>query len=199
MRRVNTHRQPYTNVLRLLVLTIVSLLLTGCSGLVNIVTATPNEVQSTVIAVTNAPAENETGNVSVTKTATRRPRSTATPAATNRVTTPTAKSAKPTRTPTVVPSTVDGLKTISPVNLPPEAQQTLALIDSGGPFPYSRDGIVFQNREGILPNKSASYYHEYTVVTPGSADRGARRLIAGSKGEIYYTDDHYVTFMRVIR
>jgi len=83
--------------------------------------------------------------------------------------------------------------------LPPEARITLALIDSGGPFPYDRDGVVFENREGLLPAHDSGYYHEYTVPTPGSPDRGARRIIAGSAGELYYTDDHYRSFERIRR
>jgi len=78
--------------------------------------------------------------------------------------------------------------------LPSEARQTLTLIKQGGPFPYPRDGITFGNREGRLPPHRRGYYREYTVKTPGSRDRGARRIIAGSKGEFYYTDDHYNTF-----
>ena len=84
-------------------------------------------------------------------------------------------------------------------SLPPEARQTIALIKAGGPYPYSRDGVVFNNREGQLPKKARGYYHEYTVKTPGSRDRGARRIIRGRDGELYYTDDHYRTFQRVIQ
>ncbi|MET9901007.1 ribonuclease [Streptomyces sp. NPDC006446] len=79
--------------------------------------------------------------------------------------------------------------------LPSQAYDTLDLIDSGGPFPYSQDGAVFQNREGVLPSQSTGYYHEYTVKTPGSSTRGARRIVTGKKTlEDYYTSDHYVTF-----
>ncbi|MFG2946946.1 ribonuclease domain-containing protein [Streptomyces adustus] len=79
--------------------------------------------------------------------------------------------------------------------LPSQAYDTLALIDSGGPFPYSQDGAVFQNREGVLPSQATGYYHEYTVKTPGSSTRGARRIVTGKKtDEDYYTADHYVTF-----
>lgn len=102
-------------------------------------------------------------------------------------------------TPTVAAKTMDGMKVVSPNDLPPEARKTLALIEKGGPFPYSRDGIVFENREGRLPSKPSGYYHEYTVETPGSSDRGARRIITGKNGEIYYTDDHYDTFVRVVK
>ncbi|MCX5400620.1 ribonuclease domain-containing protein [Streptomyces sp. NBC_00102] len=79
-------------------------------------------------------------------------------------------------------------------DLPSQAHDTLDLIDAGGPFPYSQDGVVFQNREGVLPSHASGYYHEYTVVTPGSSTRGARRIVTGSAVEDYYTADHYVTF-----
>lgn len=82
--------------------------------------------------------------------------------------------------------------------LPPEARQTLALIRAGGPFPYARDGVVFNNREGLLPRRNRGYYREYTVKTPGARDRGARRIVAGANGELYYTDDHYRSFRRII-
>jgi ribonuclease T1 len=82
--------------------------------------------------------------------------------------------------------------------LPPEARATIALIRSGGPFPYQKDGAVFGNREGNLPRRARGYYREYTVRTPGARDRGARRIVAGRGGELYYSDDHYRRFKRVI-
>ena len=81
--------------------------------------------------------------------------------------------------------------------LPPEARQTLILIKRGGPFPYSRDGIPFGNREGLLPPQQRNYYREYTVPTPGLNHRGARRIIAGRTGEYWYTADHYRSFKRI--
>lgn len=81
--------------------------------------------------------------------------------------------------------------------LPPEARSTINLIRKGGPFPYAKDGTVFRNRERRLPQAATGYYREYTVKTPGSRDRGARRLITGRGGEIYYTGDHYASFVRV--
>jgi guanyl-specific ribonuclease Sa len=84
--------------------------------------------------------------------------------------------------------------TVSVNSLPVEALDTIDLIQNGGPFPYKQDGAVFQNREGLLPQQSGGYYHEYTVETPGSSDRGARRIITGKAGEHYYTDDHYASF-----
>lgn len=86
-----------------------------------------------------------------------------------------------------------------PAFLPPEAISTLEAIERGGPFPYDRDGSVFQNRERRLPEQPRGYYHEYTVETPGSPDRGARRIVSGGEPpEVYfYTDDHYRSFRRV--
>lgn len=84
------------------------------------------------------------------------------------------------------------------VDLPREVPATLALIKSGGPFPYAKDGAPFGNREARLPKQRRGYYREYTVKTPGSRDRGARRIIAGGPGEYFYTDDHYRTFRRIL-
>lgn len=78
-----------------------------------------------------------------------------------------------------------------------ELQKTLDLIARGGPFPYRNDGGVFSNRERRLPEQERGYYREYTVVTPGAPNRGARRVIRGNGGETYYTRDHYRTFARI--
>jgi ribonuclease T1 len=82
--------------------------------------------------------------------------------------------------------------------LPSEARATLALIRKGGPFTYASDGTPFGNREQLLPTRPRGYYREYTVKTPGSRDRGARRIVAGRAGEFYYTDDHYRSFRRIL-
>lgn len=89
--------------------------------------------------------------------------------------------------------------TVQEADLPAEARRTLELVDTGGPFPYERDGAVFGNFEGLLPQRERGYCHEYTVRTPGSADRGARRIVTGRGGETYYTDDHYASFTAVLR
>lgn len=87
---------------------------------------------------------------------------------------------------------------IAASELPREARETLALIRRGGPFPYERDGVVFGNREKLLPERERGYYREYTVRTPGLAHRGARRIVAGrGAAELYYTDDHYRSFKRI--
>ena len=82
-------------------------------------------------------------------------------------------------------------------DLPPEARATLSLIEKGGPYPYPRDGAVFGNYERLLPLRNRGYYREYTVPTPGSNNRGARRIVAATGGEYYYTDDHYRSFRRI--
>jgi ribonuclease T1 len=98
-------------------------------------------------------------------------------------------------------STPDALPEIAAAALPKEARQTLALIRSGGPYSYQRDGIVFANREGRLPPHARGYYHEYTVATPGASTRGARRIICGGAArtlaECYYSNDHYQSFRRI--
>ena len=101
---------------------------------------------------------------------------------------------------------VGTIKSVQLGNLPPESRVTLALIKRGGPFPYPRkDGSTFGNFEKRLPEQPRGYYREYTVPTPGSRDRGARRIVAGSvlignvatSGEYYYSHDHYRSFRRI--
>ena len=86
--------------------------------------------------------------------------------------------------------------------LPAEAQNTERLIRTGGPFPYAKDGSTFGNRERLLPRQPRGYYREYTVRTPGSRDRGARRIVCGGArptqpDACYYTEDHYASFRRI--
>jgi guanyl-specific ribonuclease Sa len=88
--------------------------------------------------------------------------------------------------------------TEQPAFLPPEARETLRRIEAGGPFAHRQDGSTFHNRERLLPPQPRGYYREYTVETPGSPDRGARRIVAGGDPpvEYFYTDDHYRSFRR---
>ena len=86
---------------------------------------------------------------------------------------------------------------IAAAELPGEARETISLIRKGGPFPFPRDGVVFVNFENRLPAKARGYYREYTVRTPGARDRGARRIVTGRDGELYYTNDHYNSFRRI--
>ncbi len=90
-----------------------------------------------------------------------------------------------------------GVPEIAASDLPREAREVLKLVRQGGPFPYERDGTVFGNYEKLLPLRERGYYREYTVKTPGTQNRGARRLVSGKSGELYYTDDHYKSFRRI--
>ena len=81
-----------------------------------------------------------------------------------------------------------------------QIDQTIALIQQGGPFPYpNKDGTTFYNREGKLPAQSQGYYREYTVPTPTVSHRGARRIVTGGHPPtIYYlTLDHYGSFQEL--
>jgi ribonuclease T1 len=107
----------------------------------------------------------------------------------------------PTPTPTPAPPTLPpGFTggTITYDVLPLPAKHTLALIATDGPFPYHEDGIVFDNREGSLPKQKKGYYHEYTVETPGAGDRGPRRIVTGTSGEAYFTEDQDQTFVFIL-
>ncbi|WP_323791837.1 ribonuclease domain-containing protein [Nocardioides sp.] len=110
-------------------------------------------------------------------------------------------SAEPSAEPSsTTPPSIDpesGLPTVYLLDLPPEAAETVELIDRGPPYPYDKDGSTFGNYEGFLPDHERGYYQEFTVETPGSYDRGARRIVEGAEGELYWTDDHYASFSRI--
>lgn len=93
-------------------------------------------------------------------------------------------------------------ESISVSELPAQAVRTLELIRAGGPFPYAKDGTVFGNREQHLPRQARGFYTEYTVKTPGTRSRGARRIIAGgdpasASAQFWYTEDHYRSFRQI--
>ncbi len=113
--------------------------------------------------------------------------------------TSTGSTADPTPSSSSSSSSTSGLPVVALEDLPPEAADTVRLIDSGGPFPYDQDGATFGNREGLLPDERSGYYREYTVETPGSDDRGARRIVGGDEGELYWTADHYASFAVIER
>lgn len=87
--------------------------------------------------------------------------------------------------------------------LPPEGREVLALVAAGGPFSHHRDGIVFGNYEKRLPHRARGFYREYTVITPGVRNRGARRIVCGGQDArrpevCWYTADHYRSFRRIV-
>ena len=96
------------------------------------------------------------------------------------------------------------LETITSRQLPPQGQDMMALIYQGGPFRHDKDGVVFGNRERILPAHPRGHYREYTVRTPGERSRGARRIVCGGSKPVapeacYYTDDHYASFRKIVQ
>jgi ribonuclease T1 len=103
--------------------------------------------------------------------------------------------------PAAARSSPDALPEVALADLPKEGREVYALIGKGGPFRYDRDGVVFGNREKLLPAQPRGYYHEYTVPTPGAKNRGARRIICGgpatTPAACWYTGDHYRSFRRV--
>lgn len=100
------------------------------------------------------------------------------------------------------PSAPAELDIIAVAQLPPQGRSMLTLIDQGGPFTHDKDGVVFGNRERLLPASARSYYREYTVRTPQERSRGARRIVCGglepaAPDACFYTDDHYASFRRI--
>ncbi len=92
--------------------------------------------------------------------------------------------------------------TVALNQLPAQALETYRLIHQGGPFPFEKDGVVFGNRERLLPAEKRGYYREYTVKTPQSRNRGARRIVCGgpttTPDACYYTVDHYASFRKIV-
>lgn len=105
----------------------------------------------------------------------------------------------PAKTPVPAP---DASATVQLAELPRQGRETYELIRQGGPFPFEKDGTVFGNRERLLPAHKRGYYREYTVRTPGSRDRGARRIVCGGPSRTphacYYTADHYASFRQIV-
>jgi ribonuclease T1 len=126
------------------------------------------------------------------------PVATARTSASARVTTVSRPPSQPAARASVDP--VSGLPWIDAAALPPQARTVLTQIDRGGPYAYDKDGTVFRNAEGILPRQPSGFYKEYTVVLPGSSDRGPVRIVVGGRNEFFYwTTDHYETFSRIRR
>jgi ribonuclease T1 len=99
-------------------------------------------------------------------------------------------------------SPTDRVVSVSLAELPREGAETYRLILQGGPFRHEKDGVVFGNRERLLPAHKRGYYREYTVTTPGARDRGARRIVCGgppkTPDSCYYSADHYASFRVIV-
>lgn len=159
------------------------------------VTTAPTEQPAPTATAVLASTEQPTAAATATDTSVPTRQPTATPTATQPPT-----RAPPTATP--APTRIrsqSGLPYILYNDLPPEAKETIRLIDNNGPFPFRQDDSTFQNRERLLPIQPFDWYREFTVITPGSPDRGARRIVEGEDGLLFYTDDHYASFREVIR
>lgn len=92
--------------------------------------------------------------------------------------------------------------TVAVTDLPSQGVEVYRRIHQGGPFAYEKDGVVFGNRERLLPVHRRGYYREYTVPTPQARDRGTRRIVCGGEPKTpdacYYTADHYASFRRIV-
>ncbi|MEI8168478.1 MAG: ribonuclease [Rhodoferax sp.] len=101
-----------------------------------------------------------------------------------------------------MPVVMDAKATMTVAELPKQGSQMYALILQGGPFVHEKDGVVFGNRERLLPTEKRGFYHEYTVATPGSRNRGVRRIVCGGPSKApevcYYTADHYASFRKIV-
>ena len=100
------------------------------------------------------------------------------------------------------PAQTDVNASIAVADLPRQGEQVYGLIHQGGPFAYEKDGVVFGNRERLLPAEKRGYYREYTVATPGARNRGVRRIVCGGQARTpdicYYTADHYASFRKIV-
>ena len=79
-------------------------------------------------------------------------------------------------------------------------KQAQALGWQGGSLePYapgcSIGGDRFGNYEGLLPDAPGREYHECDIDTLHAASRGAKRIVYSNDGLIYYTEDHYESFI----
>jgi ribonuclease T1 len=97
---------------------------------------------------------------------------------------------------------VSGFEPIALTDLPRQGVEVYRLIYQGGPFPHEKDGVVFGNRERLLPAYRRGYYREYTVDTPGARNRGGKRIVCGGQAKTpltcYYTADHYASFKVIV-
>lgn len=91
-----------------------------------------------------------------------------------------------------------GLPWVELADLPGVAQDVVEDIEDGGPYVCEKDGSTFANYEGVLPGRERGYYAEFTVIDDCSRNRGALRIVAGDEGELFWTDDHYASFDRVL-
>lgn len=56
-------------------------------------------------------------------------------------------------------------------------------------------GDVFQNREKLLPIKTGRTFIEVDINYRGGSNRGTERIVYSNDGLIFYTGDHYGSFV----
>lgn len=79
-----------------------------------------------------------------------------------------------------------------------DLEPTLARISRGENYAHRNDGSIYQNRQARLPPKEhAGYYKEYVHPTPGIQGPGPQRIVIGAMGELWYTPNHYKSFIRI--
>jgi guanyl-specific ribonuclease Sa len=78
-----------------------------------------------------------------------------------------------------------------------DLRPTIDRINSGVRFPHRHDGSIFRNAQSKLPAMPAGHYREYVVPTPGVTGPGPMRLVVGNNGEIFFTLDHYLSFIPI--
>lgn len=62
---------------------------------------------------------------------------------------------------------------------------------------FPKDSTPYRNQgPGYLPQRPEGYYQEYTVPQANGA-RGPERIITGANGEMYFSPDHYYTFIPI--
>ena len=73
----------------------------------------------------------------------------------------------------------------------------------GGSVEYYLEGAsiggdVYRNLSGALPKRKGVTYYECDIDTNGKKPRGAKRIIYTEDGRVYYTEDHYTTFVQLL-
>lgn len=58
-------------------------------------------------------------------------------------------------------------------------------------------GDRFGNYEGLLPSKKGRIYTECDIDTLGKSSRGAKRIVFSNDGLIFYSPDHYESFIQL--
>ncbi|HEY5907691.1 MAG TPA: ribonuclease domain-containing protein [Vicinamibacteria bacterium] len=131
-------------------------------------------------------------------------------AAEPRETAPTVPSSAPSAVPTTTLAAGAGtskpaLKSLGRSRLDAQVKKVVESMDLVGRPPTGvveggrkgKERAVFQNFERRLPVKAAGYYRECDVWPRGTSGRGPERLVFGREAEVYYSKDHYKSFVRL--